>query len=479
LLARGRYAASAACFRAALSLAPDHAGAWVNLANALHGLTDSAAAEESLQRVLAMAPSHPQAAKNMLVFGLYRDDLDKCDLAERHRTFGRAFGRCAEVRSFAARPSGERIRLGYLSSDLCDHPVGRAMRHPVRLHDRRRFSLHFFAQQRLHDGITGDFRAAADQWRDIGGLSDDEVARQIRADGIDILVCLAGHFDRNRPLVPAWRAAPVQISLHDVVTSGLREMDYIIGDRWLLPVRGDEYFSETGLRLPQFFLGEIPDDLPRIVNDANRPPMFGCFNNPSKINATALALWGRILNACPDSGLVLKYLDHYDCPATRERILGGLVAAGAQSSQVVFPAGGREPSARLLARYNGIDVALDPMPFSGSTTSFQALSMGVPVVTWPWDRMVSRWTAAMLSGLGLGDIIADGGDSYVATAVRLAKEPVLTRQKLRDRLRRSRLCDAEAWTRHLERLYLTAWRRHSTSLTADNAHGEEDEFGEV
>ena len=133
------------------------------------------------------------------------------------------------------------------------HPVAGNMAPVIKSHDRDAFAVHIYSAATQVDQITESLRAQADDWRDVAGLSDEAVARLIRADGIDILVCLAGRFDDNRPAVCGWRAAPVQISLHDVATSAMPEADYIIGDSWLLPRRGGEYFSERRLRLPQYW----------------------------------------------------------------------------------------------------------------------------------------------------------------------------------------------------------------------------------
>jgi len=456
-----------AAFRQAIAVRPAFAEAHSNLGRGFQAMGQLPQAVECYRTALGMEAPENSAYihRNIMGCALYRDDIDAGDLRRIHQAFAEQFGgRGASLDGVAgaADPAG-RIRIGYMSSDLHRHPVAGNMLPAIREHDRTAFSLHFYSTGTKRDAVTEQFRALADGWHDVAGLSDLAIARQIRADGIDILVCLAARFDENRPAVCGLRPAPVQISLHDAATSGLAEMGYIIGDRWLLPPGGSEYFSERRLRLPQFYVADLPAQLPPPPAARRQgPPVFSCFNNPAKITSQALGLWGRILAALPGSRLVLKYLRAYASPALCGRFLSQLTAAGAAPDQVVFIAE-RDEEGAFLAHYDGVDIALDTFPFSGSTTSFHALAMGVPVVTWPWDRMVSRWTAAMLHPLGLESLIAGSAEDYVARAVDAGRSAESWRDRrtaVRDAVARSRLCRSPRWTRHLERLYHAVWRRH-------------------
>jgi len=449
-------------YRQALVLGPAAARPLNNLGTDLQAIGRSREAAICFSRALAAQPNYNTAFLGLLIASTYRDDLTPQALRSLHEAFGKYVPRPHHQAPKSMTASGP-LRIGYLSADLRNHPVGESILPVLHHHDRAVFSPYCYAEIRRPDAVTAKCKAAADGWRDISGMSDAEVAATIRADGIHLLVFLAGRFDGNRPQIAAHRAAPVQISLHDVATSGLAEMDYIIGDRWLIPNKGEEYFSERGLRLPQFYLGVLPSVLPEVeTNDLTGPPVFACFNNPAKITDTAIALWGKILGSVPEGRLILHYMERYGSPSIRSRIGEGLTASGASSEQVCFVA---DPVDRhsFLARYNEIDLALDTLPFSGSTTSFQALAMGVPVITWPQGRMVSRWTASMLRGIGLPELIAGSAEEYVSLAVEMAahrKQWRGRRREIRDRLAASRLCDAAGWTRHLERLYITVWRRY-------------------
>lgn len=454
---------SEACHRRAISLCPDFAEAHNNLGFALHRQGRLAEAQACFARAAALAPDDGAFYRSQMFNAAYRDDLGDSAMAALHVAVGDAYARPPVL---AATPSPEperRLRIGYLSSDLRQHPVAGNLLPVLRHTDRERVSQHFYAHVIKADGMTERFKAMADGWCDIAGFKDREVAERIRDDGIDILVCLAGRFDRNRATVCGWRAAPIQISLHDVATSGLAAMDYLIADCHLVPRGGAEAFRERVLRLPHFPIFDPPDDFPEpVTTRAPGPPVFGCFNNPTKITATVLALWGRILAARPEARLVLKYRNAYDDETARRRLTLALTQAGARAEQIVLLTG-IEPLADLLGRYGGIDVALDTMPFCGSTTSFQALAMGVPVVTWPQGRMVSGWTASMLHAVGLPDLIAGSADGYVDLAVALADAADAWRSRrgdIRRKLVASALCDGRRWAGHLERLYRAVWRRH-------------------
>jgi len=281
----------------------------------------------------------------------------------------------------------------------------------------------------------------------------------MRQDGLDILVVLAGRFDDNRPLLALHHAAPVQVSMHDPATSGLAEMDYLIADRNLVPRGAAEKFTERVVCLPTFFLHPSLAD----ADPPGEPPCvrggqitFGSFNNPAKINLEVVALWVRVLREVPESRLILKYMGAFAAAGLRARYLELFRRHGITEERVIISRDGPEGRLSHLARYAQVDIALDTHPFSGSTTTFEALWMGVPVVTLEGDRMVSRWSAAMLRKVGLSHLVADNESGYVAIARGLAADPAglaRLRAELRDRVARSPLCDERARVRQLERVY--------------------------
>ena len=459
-----RFDAAIARYQAALAIQPDLVAARINLGIIFTLLGRADEAFTCFETALAGTPTPSEALaiqRSLLFCAVGRDDLDTAHLTALHRRFGQRHGGHGPLAPANPVGTAERqLKIGYLSSEFRRHPVAGNLLPVLRALDRRRFELHAYSLSTRQDSVTHEIQGLVTGWHPVAGLSDEAIARQIAGDGIDILICLAGHFDQNQPSVAGWRAAPVQISLHDVATSGLAEMDYILGDRWLLPRHSPEYFSERPLRLPQFYLADPPPPPPP-APPRSGPAVFCCFNNPVKIGPATLALWGRLLAARPACRLVLKYMGLYGSAELQTRFRAGLTAAGAAPDQIELIAD-HDDEAGFLARYGTVDLALDPFPFSGSTTSFQALAMGVPVITWPWPRMIGRWSAAMLHPLGLEELIADSAEDYLARACAAADQVESwrsRREEIRQRLLASPLCDGRRLTRHLERLYRATWRR--------------------
>jgi predicted O-linked N-acetylglucosamine transferase (SPINDLY family) len=361
-----------------------------------------------------------------------------------------------------ARPLEDRrtLTVGYLSSDFFEHPVGRNMVPIIEAHDRERFRVICYSDAEVNDALTHRFRGAAALWRKTSGLDDSAVARMVHSDAVDVLVILGGRFDRNRPLVAAHRAAPVQISAHDCATSGLADMDYLIADRVLVPPasRRSERFSERVIRLPSFYVHEPIPMTAEPARARGELITFACFNNPQKLSAETLQLWSRLLHRLPDARLRLKFQTRYRSEDLRLRILSAL---GADPDRLEF-LWGEEPIAGHLAYYYDVDIALDTFPFTGCTTTFEALWMGVPVVSLKGDTMVSSLSASFLKPAGLGDLIASTPDDYLAIAEKLARDPArrtALRLGLRSRLLASPICDGRARARQLERVYRAVWRR--------------------
>lgn len=439
--------------------------------NSIHILRRLGLIEDAViayNRVLAIDPGNMEVHRSLLLTLAYHPSLDLETYFAEHRRFEDRFARphYAEYRPHPnVKDSERRLRIGYLSSDFHKHTVARSLLPILSDHSRNNFEIYIYAEVERPDDVTEAFRMLADGWQSTVGLSDREVADRIRADAVDILVCLAGRFDKNRPLVCAYKPAPIQIGFHDVATSGLSAIDYLISDRVLTPRDGAERFAERLLCLPDFYLAAIPPDVPPILKRAGLPVVFGCLNNPAKISNEVLDLWGQILSKVPDSRLLLRYYGVYGARSLRERIYAALERHGVSSDRIDLP-GAQATHSQSLAQYNDIDIALDTFPFSGSTTTFDALIMGVPVVTVPGETMVSRWTASMLTSLGITDLIARSSKDYVDIACSLAANVGRRdqlRNSLRERVSQSPLCDHASRTRHIERFYRAVWRRWCAS----------------
>jgi predicted O-linked N-acetylglucosamine transferase (SPINDLY family) len=466
----GDFDGAHAALSRALELAPANSLALLNQAHMLMVLDDFPAAWANYRALLKDQPENMLAQRNRLIAALYDPALDAAGRAAEHQDFGRIMA--ARVRQplpplAPDRSLERRLRVGWLSSDFKGHPVARNLFPIFAGLDRRQFDMVCFAEVPAPDEATERFRAASAAWHSTIGLDDEAVAKLIRSEQIDIMIFLGGRFDNNRPQVAAWRPAPVQISFHDPGTSGLAAMDYLIADPLLAPPRAPEYFTERVLRLPTFYthapLTDAPDPgpLPALSAGSIR---FGSFNNPLKIGAANLAAWAEILRRVPDARLLMKFHNWFDSNLLRERIRRQL---GPDAASRVDFKGARDNSKQHLALYRDVDIALDSFPFTGSTTTFEALSMGVPVVTLAGANMAAGSSASILRGLKLDGLVAWTAEDYVARAVALAndvKRLVELRATLPQRVRTSPLCNGQLRTRQMERMLRAVWRRYAAGV---------------
>jgi len=293
-------------------------------------------------------------------------------------------------------------------------------------------------------------------------MSDDDVAQQVRADRIDILVDLAGHTAHNRLLVFARKPAPVQVTyLAYCSTTGLSAMDYRISDPYLDPVGGgEEWYSEKTVRIPSYWCYQAPvgAPMPAELPSASRDFItFGCLNNFSKVSKPALETWGQILRQVPGSRLRL----HGPPGNTRERTKDLFASMGVERERISFA--NMVPFDEYLTQYGDFDIALDPFPYAGGTTTCDALYMGVPVVTLRGKTAVGRGGASILSNIGLQDLIAETPEQYVQIATTLAGDKarlMALRGSIRGMMQGSPLMDPVAFTRSMEAAYMdmcNAW----------------------
>ena len=453
-----------ASYRGALALRPDFAEAQQNTGIALLGIGLRDHAIATMNRAAAISPRLPNLWRNRLAANFYSDRTSPADLYRMAIAGAASEGQAVPLPPPDNDPDPDRrLRIGFLSSDFHNHPATRIMRAVFAHRDRANSDFICYAHERRNDEHTDWFRDAADGWRNIRDLTDREVAELIRRDRIDVLVVLAGNFDFNRPMVASWRAAPVQLSMHDGATSGIAGMDYFVGDPILVPDDTTEPFTEQVARIPLVYNYGPSASLPVEV----RPPaedgavVFGSFNNPAKLTPFVLGLWQRVLARLPKARLVLKYKDDFARSALKDAVLSSLVGGNVGADRVSFAAAG-EFEREHLARYGAIDIALDSYPFTGATTSFEALWMGVPVVTLLGDSYLRRMTASHLIPIGLGDLVAKTPDDFVEIAVRLAGDPqrlAELRATLRDRLLASPLMDRPGYARSVDAMFRDLWRR--------------------
>ncbi len=466
----GRYGEAIAAYRQAADLSPRYADALSNIAEALKECGQVDAALPFYDRAVEAAPDRLGILSNRLFALNCLSGLDRQDVLAEHRAWGaRCMGRVTrEVANPGDPAAGAPLRVGYLSADFRRHSVAYFVEPVFANHDPRAVEVFAYSNVAQPDAVTDRLKARAAGWRDVRGLDDGTVAERVRQDGIHILVDLGGHTADSRLSVLAQRPAPVQITwLGYPNTSGLDAVDVRLTDVVADPLGAEAWHTERLVRLEGGFLCYgPPDDAPDVGPPPcgqDQPVTFGSFNNLAKLSDPLVAAWSAILDAVPASRLLLKAKALGDA-AARRAVLARFAARGTDAGRIEFRDWITEGSP--LALYRSVDVGLDTFPYNGTTTTCEALWMGVPVVTWAGDRHASRVGASLLGRLGLEDLVADDAAGYVAAAVRLAVDrPRLEslRHCMRDRMAESGLTDGAAFTGCLEAVYRDLWRTRGYS----------------
>lgn len=463
--AMGRIEDAIVSYEAALKLNPHLAVAVNSLGSAYLARGDFEQAEHCYRQCLAVVPGDLLVRSNLLMLLNYLPHVDAAAVFEEHCNWGRvAEGGSSQLEPVEPAALGQRrIKVGYLSPDFREHSIAYFIEPLLRHHDRSRFEIYGYSNLPIADAVTQRIKAGMDAWRDIDKQSDAEVARLIREDCIDILVDLSGHTANGRLQVFAAKPAPLQMTwLGYPNTTGLRAIDYRVTDEVADPSGEDRFYSETLLRLDGCFLCYEPDPgapgvapLPAL---ANGYVTFGSFNNFSKINPGVLQVWAEVLQQVSDSRLLLK------CPALtdsklRERISADLRALGIEAERVEFQ-GHTRTRQEHLALYSRVDIALDTFPYNGTTTTCEAMWMGVPVVSLLGRRHRGRVGGSLLRACGLEDWVADTRESFIEMVREKTADVrglARLRRSLRNQLATSQLCDGAAFTRRLEGAMLDAW----------------------
>jgi protein O-GlcNAc transferase len=452
---------AASCFRNAIDLVPDYAEPHANIGNLLKDRGDLDGAIAAFRRAIELRPDLSMLHSNLLLTLHYHAGYGPADLAREHREWAQrhvlplASGREPHTND---RNPERRLRIGYVSPDLRDHAVARFLLPLLERHDRHQVEIFAFSDAAKPDAMTARIREQCDHWRETRALSDAELAASVRDDGIDILVDLAAHSGHNRLLTFARKPAPVQVTyLAYCSTTGVDAIDYRLTDRFLDPPGEDEsHYVERSIRLPHcYWCYAAPVNPPPPTDRVEGPPTFGCLNNFAKVTDATLDLWTKLLRRVPDASLLVYARSEWH----RDRLEQALGRAGLSESRLGFV--GWQPLAAYLETYRQIDVALDPFPYTGGTTTCDALWMGVPAVSLAGPTAVSRAGSSLLGNLGLERLVARTPEEYVDIAAGLISDSdALTslRRELRDRLEASPIMDAARFAPDIEAAFRDMWR---------------------
>jgi protein O-GlcNAc transferase len=457
--------AIAAC-RKALELSPRFAPAHNNLATALKDRGDITPALESFREAIRCQPGYVKAHSNLLYSMHFDPAQDGASLLAAHEAWAatEANPLTHDARPHKPPPASEvdrKLRLGYVSADLREHPVGRFMLTILSHRDKNAFEVTCYSDAQAVDPVTDALRRRSDRWLESAALSDEQLAARIRDDKIDVLIDLALHSGRNRLLTFARRPAPVQATyLGYPGTSGMEAMDFRLTDTFLdLPHREGRFYSERSIHLPRTYWCYAPP--PNCPESGPLPALaagnvtFGCLNNFAKVSEPALHEWAKILQRVPSARLIL----HAPAGEAHARMLRLMQSHEIDPARIELLT--RQTAIEYLASFNRIDIGLDPFPYEGGTSTCEALWMGTPVISLMGEIAVRRAGVSLLGNAGLSELVARNSIEYVQLAVALGEDvPRLTRLRaeMRERMMASPLMNAKPFVRDLESAYQAMWR---------------------
>ena len=452
----------------AIQLKPDYAEAYSNRGNALKDLGRLDEALQNYDKAIQLKPDSLEAYSNLLMSLNYIPNLNVMDYIATARKFGEFVTEKAKTHfsDFQCLPVPKKLRVGLVSGDLRNHPIGYFLESILSSIDPSKIELIAYPTRPKVDDLSERIKPFFSMWKSVYDQNDEAVANLIYADGIHILLDLSGHTAGNRLPVFGYKPSPVQVSwLGYFATTGLNEMDYLLGDPHVTPSQDDDHFTEKIWRLPETRWCFTPPDADIEVS---APPAleqgyvtFGCFNNLAKINDKVVQLWTKVLEAIPNSRLLLKAKQLRDQTA-RKSIIQRFAALGINSKRISLEK--PEDRQKYFAAYNQIDITLDPFPFTGGTTSVESLWMGVPLITLAGDSLISRQGVGVLTNAGLPEWIADDEESYLAKAIIFASDLdklAKLRASLRSQVLASPLFDAPRFARNFENALLEMWNQYA------------------
>ncbi|ABK45759.1 TPR repeat-containing protein [Magnetococcus marinus MC-1] len=442
-----------------------------NLANTLVDMGQADAAIAHFRAALALEENR-EIRSNMLMALSYSSHYRGEDLYQELRVWNKHHGGGETTPSFPndADPQ-RRLRVGYLSGDLCQHPLGFFTLPLLQNHDKQAVESFVYANIPKQDWLTEACRQQVDHWYDLAGQPDGVVAQQIAQDQIDVLVDLSGHTRGNLIGLLVKRSAPVQLLGGGCYCSnGIDTMDGVLADAYQVPDALASTFSEPLIRL-HGYLNTVYAPPPYLPPVAPLPALekghitFGCCNNLAKFNPAVVALWSTLLKRLPHAKLLLRTFA-LNGAETRAWVCQQFAQHGIEAQRLVLHGGVSHE--QLLQGYGEMDIALDPFPYSGGLTTVEALWMGVPVVALHGDRMAGRHSVGYLNCVGLGAWAVKNEQAYVEHAVAMAQDLAglaALRQALRGRMEASPVADGAGYTRMVEGVYRTLWQRWCQSRT--------------
>jgi len=453
--------------QAALKIDPLNLKALNNLALQQGSIGDLDSSIATLRKILSLAPQEIETHSNIIFFMHYMQGIEPKAILDECTIWSNKFESpilSQTMPSHRDTVHGRKLRVGFVSPDLCQHSVGRSLVQLFASHDSSQYDIYCYSNSNFSDHITMELQCHSNMWRNIKQSSDLDAAKLISADQIDILIDLSLHSGNNRLLIFAHRPAPIQISyLGYPSTTGMKSMDYRISDRYMDPENEiSQLYCEETLYLSSYWCYSEPtvkipvfvSTLPALKNDFIT---FGCLNNISKISQPAIQCWTRLLKEIPNSRLLLY------CPEGdhRDAFIEKFSNGGIDKSRISLTA--RQFFAQYFESYHQIDIALDPFPFGGGITTCDAIYMGVPVVSLRGKTAVGRGGTSILSNIGMPDLIASSQEEYISIAKGQCSDLeglAATRRGLREKFQQSPVMDGKRFAAEMEQIFRHVWVKH-------------------
>ena len=375
------------------------------------------------------------AYKRLLMSKVYQHDCDHKKLIPIIKKYNKDLGRKEKIKKIEFyQKKNKKIRIGFVSSDFRKHAMNNLIHALFVFKEKKNFKFYCYSSNTDEDEITKWYKKIADSWKNIFSLNDKEASNLIISDNIDVLVFFGGYDGENRYLLSSYRSSPKQVSFHPITSSYNKTIDYWISDNELHPTNFKEKVSEKIIKIKSHFNFPKPENLPRI----NEAPMkkniyisFSSFSNPRKISEKSLNLWIQVLTSFKHSKFYLRYYNDFNNKKIRDKICDIFEKNNINKKRIIFP---DEKVSVYLEYYNKVDIGLDTFPFSGATTTYAAVCMGVPVLSLTGKNYITRLSASILSTIGLSDWIIKKESEYIKTLKKLANYKTIS--KLRSTLRK-------------------------------------------
>ena len=451
-------------FKKAIQLKTNYEKAYNNLGNLLSNLGKFDEATNAYQQAIKIKPDYPKAYSNLLFNLIYKTDFDLnyyLSEAKKFRLNCKTIKKLKFTYKYETNP--KKLRVGFVSADFGNHPGGYFTLGLLRELRKKNFELVAYPTIERKDELSHHFKPLFSKWRLIKKKDDENVVKQIINDGIHILIDLQGHSAKNRLPIFIYKPAPVQVTWLGQGSTGISEIDYFIGSNYITPKDEEKHYVEKVLRLPEISQCFTPPDfdlkienLPAIKNNFIT---FGCVNKLAKVNDDVIALWSKILLSVPNSKLLLKN-KLLNSKEIIDTTIQRFKKQNVKKEQLILE-GESKTRKELLNIYNKIDIALDPFPFQGNTTSIEALWMGVPIITLKGNRYISHFGESINSNLNMSNWIAENYADYILKAKKFSSD-INELSKIRTRLRQSCLqspvFDSKRFSQHFDQMLWKIWK---------------------